>query len=207
MSITTYAELKAAITSWTDDGTEASDNADTYIDLAEAEFNRELRLREMEEEATVSLTSGVGNLPSDFLEMIFVESGTTPTYTLENIDRTTFANLETYSGDPLYYAIAGTTIKVNPTASSVPITYYESIPALSDSNTTNWLLTKYPMLYLVACEKHHAWKTRDYEAHDRAALKQANLISDLNSEDEKARYANVKLRTPVPSHRVNDQIF
>jgi hypothetical protein len=59
------------------------------------------------------------------------------------------------TGLPANYAITGgDTLVLAPapdTTYSIVLNYYRTIPALSDSATTNWLLTSHPDLYLAAC--------------------------------------------------------
>ena len=95
------------------------------------------------------------------------------------------------TGTPRYYTVVGTQLSVYPTPPStgitVHITYYASLPSLSNSNTTNWLLLKYPDLYLYGSLKHTAPYLRDDE---RIALwdalyqkaKEAALIANERSE-------------------------
>jgi hypothetical protein len=77
LSLTTYAGLKAAALRWVkrSGGTTVDDAMDDIVDLAEARLNRALRVAEMEASATVTLTSGVGALPTDYLEWREVWSG------------------------------------------------------------------------------------------------------------------------------------
>ena len=154
MSLQNYAELKTAINDWTDDGSEASDFADTYIDLCEAMFNQEIRVRDMETSSALTLdASGEADVPADFLEMRRVADVSSPGRSLEyltpDVMRDYFPILE--SGTPTSYTIEAGKIRVRP-AGAVTIYYYQTIPALSDSQTTNWLLTKSPMLFLAGCE-------------------------------------------------------
>lgn len=203
MAITQYAELKTAIADWTDDGSEASDYADTYIDLAETYFSQELRTREMVAEASVSLdSSGEGDLPSDFRAVRRVNSDTTPVCSLDFL--TPEIMQEYYptvtSGYPKHYTVEGGKLRVRDTASTVTLFYYQAIPALSDSQATNWLLTRAPQLYLAACEAEHAWRRRDYEGHQRAEQRRDTLMESLRREDKGARWpmasARVKGCTP-----------
>jgi len=56
------------------------------------------------------------------------------------------------TGQPVNYAIrSGSTIVLGPSPQEsydLVLNYYQKIPVLSDSNTTNWLLTAHPDLYL-----------------------------------------------------------
>lgn len=153
MAITTYAELKTAVAAWAD-RTDLTTPIIDFVTLTEATINNgdavndidPLRVREMETSASVSVTSGVGTLPTGFLEARRVYSATS-NRVLE------YAPPEWYldsfpSGDggyPTFYTIIGTDIHVS---SDVTMIYYKALPALSDSTTSNWLLTKAPNVYL-----------------------------------------------------------
>ncbi len=76
-----------------------------------------------------------------------------------------------------FFTIEGLSLLVRPIddGSSVQLLYYTKIPALSDSATTNWLLTAHPDLYLFASlveasmfgvndERAALWKGRRDEA-------------------------------------------
>ena len=197
MTIANYSELKTAIGDWTDDGSEASDFADTYIDLAGAYFNQTLRTREMEESASITLDSdGEGDLPSDYLEIRRVKSATSPVYDLEYMTpQVLLANYPTAtSGSPSHYTIEEGKIRVRKIGVSVTAYYYEQIPALSDSQPTNWLLTRSPLVYLTACEAEHAWRRRDYEGYERATQRRDMLLETLKREDKGARWPNAAAR-------------
>ncbi len=71
MTITTYDDLKDKFTESTLNWmarTFSDDEADEFIDLAEADFNMSLRCREMEAVTDLSPTSNVYTLPTDYLE-------------------------------------------------------------------------------------------------------------------------------------------
>lgn len=197
MSITSYSELKTALSDWTDDGSEVSSFADTYIDLAEAYFKQKLRTREMETSATITLDSdGEGDLPSDFLEIRRVNSVTNPVYDLEFMTPQVLrANYPTTtSGYPTHFTIEGDKIRVRKVGTSVTAYYYQTIPALSDNQTTNWLLDRSPLLYLTACEAEHCWRLKDYEGYQAAVQRRETLMEVLMTEDKGARWPNATAR-------------
>jgi hypothetical protein len=197
MSITTYAELKTAVQDWLDDSGIGSD-ADTYIDLAEAKFNRVLRLREMEESATLTPdSSGEASLPADFLEVRRLAVIGSPAYELSYATPQFVRDYDTYdvSGYAAFYTIEDGVVRVRPiTANTLNLVYYEKIPALSDSQTTNWLLDRAPDLYLVACQMEYAWKTMDYELQGRAEQRMERIIQQMEEEDKAARWPNATTR-------------
>lgn len=68
MALTTYSELKTAISNWTHRGDIAT-YADDLVTLAEARINREVRSTEMETAMSVTISSGVAAVPTGFLEL------------------------------------------------------------------------------------------------------------------------------------------
>ena len=77
-----YTDLKGEIATWLarSGDSNITDNVDTFIDLAEADFNRVLRTDEMIAEATLTLSSGVGTVarPSDYLQTVSAYNDTDP---------------------------------------------------------------------------------------------------------------------------------
>ena len=74
----TYDELKTAIGTWLN-RTDLTSYYDTFIDNAEAEFNRNIRHRDMVQRSDATADSQYLTLPTDWLEAINVKI-TTGTY-------------------------------------------------------------------------------------------------------------------------------
>lgn len=74
MAITTYSELQTAVASWLHRSDLTAQIPD-FIALAEDELNSQLRLRMMEVDETLTLTTGANTvaLPSRYLEPMFLE--------------------------------------------------------------------------------------------------------------------------------------
>ena len=71
MAISTFAELKTATANWLD-RSDLTDRIPEFIALAEARFNRNLRIRDMETVSTaISTVAGTReyNLPTGFVQM------------------------------------------------------------------------------------------------------------------------------------------
>jgi len=157
MAISTYSELQSAVTNWLRRGDDSDlvTRAPELIALAEAQFNRDLKHRKMEATSDLTLSASVKTvaLPTDYIEARALVLQTTPLVVLTYVTPT---QLDTNwaaggSGVPSEYSIIGSNIKVGITPDSgytLEITYYQKIAALSDSNTTNWLLTSHPDMYL-----------------------------------------------------------
>jgi hypothetical protein len=74
------------------------------------------------------------------------------------------------------------------------LVYYAKIPALSVSNTTNWLLQKMPALYLHGALMHLGMFNRDNELIQRSQAMVAAMIDGLNLTDTLGSYAKTGTR-------------
>lgn len=173
MSISTYSTLQDAIGNWLDHSLFSSRYPD-FIQLFEATANRRLRTRN--QETSTSLTpdsSGQATLPTDYLAWRRVTWLGSSRQELDYVEPSYFqAAFPSRPSDvPRFFTIEDSTLKVMPLDStSVQLEYYKQIPALA-SNSTNWLLTAHPDLYLfgslveaemfgVNDERVPAWKAR-----------------------------------------------
>lgn len=153
MSITTYAELQSSIADWLlrDDLTSV---IPTFISLAEAKFNRRIRDYRMVKRATAQVDTAYFAIPSDWQENVRFQLNTSPITTLEYVTPDQAAEekrLYNSSGRPAFFTMIGDEFQIVPAPDSTydaELTYYSKIPALSASNTSNWLLTKAPDIYL-----------------------------------------------------------
>jgi len=154
MSITTYTELQRAIENWLNTPAVAQD-IPSFIDLAEAKFNRRIRDYRMVKRATATVDTGYFVVPTDWLENIRFQLNTTPITTLEYVtpdqaaeERVIFSS----TGRPKFFTMIGSQFQVVPAPDSNTytgeLTYYSSIPALTDETTSNWLLAAAPDVYL-----------------------------------------------------------
>ena len=155
MALSTYAELKTSVADWLNRSDLTAAIAD-FVTLAESQIERVLRNRNMLTRGTGNITAEYTALPADFLDGLTLKlTGTNPITplqfeTLNNLDQlqnTTYLS----NGKPLFYAIIGTNFRVLPIPDSTyayEIDYYAKLAKLSVSNTTNWLLTQAPDIYL-----------------------------------------------------------
>lgn len=203
MSLDTYSSLKSAITDWLQGRTDLATNVDDFIDLAEADFNRIIRVREMETSATLTPDSdGEATLPSDYLAWRTVTALTDPRIQLGYVAPSYMEDQygDRASGYPAFFTITGSTMLVLPiTTYDVRLDYYEKIDALSDSNTTNWLLTKMPSAYLFMALKYAAiYLSADGEAQRYSSLANA-AVEALVNDDRQSRYARAAARVSGPT--------
>ncbi len=200
-SITTYTGLKAAIQSFYKDRSDLP--FDDLIGLAEAYFNVELRCREMEvvEDLTPDV-DGVCTLPTDYLEYKRVVELASIRRPLEYITEDGADSLypTRTAGLACHFMIVGNELTALEISSNdIELTYYQQIPALSDSNSTNWLLTRMPNLYLHCCLMYAAEWAKDPSStasmvHEAALVdKYKQLLIGL---DNRAKFANAGVTIP-----------
>jgi len=160
--IVDYASLQATVTEYLarDQDSTLIARIPTFIQLAEAKFNRQLFVRQMEQRSTalVNLTSDEPefiSLPSDFQSMRRVRlSGVAGKPCLEfksgvQLDEYRFG-ISDVAGQPRYFTVFGDEIELAPTpddAYTIEMVYRKIVPPL-ETNDPNWLLALAPDLYL-----------------------------------------------------------
>lgn len=205
MALATYNDLLSAITSWMYARTDIAANADDFIALAEDEINNGLeniatgeivRLRTRDMETTAEITpdsSGHATLPTDFLEWRQVTSTDSPRRDLKLIAPSFSEERYGYreSDLPEHFDIVGTELRIYPVSTTIiELIYYAKVPALTASNTTNWLLTKRPNIYLYGSLYHASMWLRN-EPNDMATFfaKFMSSIKALNETDKAGRWS------------------
>lgn len=119
----------------------------TFVELTTARLNRDLRVRQMIEQATLSVSGSLTALPADFLA---VKSVTCGIVRLSGITQDQMELVASDQGSPELYSILGDSIQVSPVPSAatpVVLTYYKALTPLA-SGVSNWALAEYPDLYL-----------------------------------------------------------
>jgi len=199
MAITTYAQLKTSVANWLnrDDLTSAIPD---FIALAEAQFNRNVRHRKMVTRLTSTVSNSYTNVPTDWLQTIRFQLNTNPVTPLLFVTpEQALEESMVYSAgqQPLFYTVVGEQFQVVPTrytSYSSELLYYAKIPALSDSNTTNWLLTESPDLYLYGALLQSAPYLKEDERLNTWAGIYKTLYDDMELADERARIGSSKLK-------------
>lgn len=152
--ITNYSTLKTEIANWIH-RTDLTSNIPTFIQLAESKISNSIKGLPLETQVTQTLTAGVNTLalPADYNEMQSIVVQSNPTSVLEFIPDNVLLhyNSTNTSGVPEFFTIIGNNIVLSKTPDSnysIVITYVAKLTSLSDVNTTNWVLTNFPYLYL-----------------------------------------------------------
>ena len=206
MALTTYAELKASIADFLnrDDLTSAIPD---FITLAEADMQRRVKHWRQEKRSTAELDTQYSAIPADFLEAIrfYITSNDTSPLELisqsEMLDRR-YRNADT-TGKPHYYAITAGEIEVYPTPDSTytaELYYYARTTALSDSNTTNWLLTYFPDAYLYGSLVHSAPYLKDDPRIQVWAALYQSAIDGINQSSDSAKHGSASRRMKIKAY-------
>lgn len=160
MTIASYSDLNTAVANYLkrDDLTS---RIPEFIVLAEAKFNRELRCRQMEVRSTTTINTASTEpqmiaLPTDFQSMrSFRLSSVSGKPRLEYMSDAQMDEYRTRIGDVTgqskYFSIFGSEIELAPTpdaAYTIEMKYRAIIPALTSTNTSNWLILLAPDAYL-----------------------------------------------------------
>ncbi len=206
MAITTYAELQTSIADFLNRDDLAS-VATSFISLTEADMQRKVRHWRMEKRSTAELDTQYSAIPADFVEVIrfhVTDNGTNP---LELISQSDLLQLKEQSrntaGTPKFYAFTAGELEVYPAPDgtyNVELYYIASIPALSDSNTSNWLLEQYADAYLYGSLVHSAPYLKDDARIQVWAALYQNAIDAINAESERSKYGGSGLRMKIRSY-------
>lgn len=199
MAISTYVELQTAVANWLarDDLTS---RIPEFITLAEAKFNRVLLHPKMEARSTVTVDTLLASpefidLPTDFQTMRSARlSGVAGKPRLSFMTQTQIDDYrysrDNVTGQPVYFSITGTQMELAPTPNDdydVQIVYRGNIPALA-SNSTNWLLTLAPDLYLYGALLEASPYIQNDERLSVWGSALATVIEQLNAHGERQSF-------------------
>ena len=203
MTISTFDELKTAIQSWMLERSDLSAQVELFIELAEHDMQKKLRTWQMEGRATIAstdFTSGRASLPTDFLKSRFLHPTSTPGRKLIKVSPDALLDIHPtpHAGLAKHYSIQGDgaatpglEIDVRPyPTNDLTLGYYKKIPALSVSQTTNWVLTEDPYCYLTGSLKYAAGWIRWGDDELKFASEFVGRMDLLNAVDQDARWGN-----------------
>lgn len=181
----TYSELRDAITSYAHrDDAGFVNSIDLFIDLFEIRANRELRTADMETVATATAVSGLIALPADYLELRDVKHND------ETMEYVTPQRLKEYGYNA--YTIIGNSIKTNHDI-GVTYRYYASIPAISGSVTTNWLLDSNQDVYLFGALAEFGLWARDQQLSVLFGGLRDSQLAGIKAADKAKRWSGAPL--------------
>lgn len=202
-----FADLKSQIAEWSNRQDWSDALVTSFVRMAEAKLNQELRVAQMIQMDDGIITSRCAPLPPDWLAMDLVRvansNGADGFLPARYKSRDEFFN-QTDKNTWMYYTIVGTQIFFGGTPDPVDgtvykLAYYGEVPALSDDQTS-WVYTKYPSLYLSAAMMH-AYMHAVGEEQQAGNAKQLveDQIQKLNAAHLGAKASGS--RVAMPRHR------
>ena len=199
MSISTYLQLKTAIQNWSKRGDTLS-VLDDFIDLAESDIAANLKVRSMESTTTglTGTSTRYLTLPTGFLSMRKFRLYTGGESFEIEYKAPESMNIQTAAGRPRFFTVTDQVEfdRVPDSDYSYDMAHFKSLPALSATNTTNDILTRFPTVYLYGSLFHFGqW------AHDAAMTQQYSMLFDeamkrANKLDRRGRHG------PAPAMRI-----
>lgn len=198
MGLSTYSELQASIADFMNREDLTAVIPD-FITLAEAQMQRDIEHWRMEKRAEVTLTDRYTALPDDFVKPIrlYVTGANrhlVPITQGEMQDKR-YQNADA-AGTERFYCITAGEIEIFPSPSSgtLEMYYVSKIPALSDSNTSNWLLDEAPGAYLYGALSQSAPYLKDDERLIIWSTLYSNAVNALNQASMDAKWGGQGLK-------------
>jgi hypothetical protein len=200
MALDTFANLKTAIADHLNRGDLTSYIPD-FITLAEAQMQRDLSKHYLREARTTLTVDGqFEDVPSDFYSPVRLSlQGKHRPLELMSLAEMQGRrdDCDDETGEPLGYAINGADLEFWPSPNdtyTADLVYIQTITALSDANTSNWLLVNGPDAYLYGSLIHSAPFLRDDERIGVWAALYKSAIDGLNHASTEARFGGTGLR-------------
>lgn len=198
---TNRTELKAEILDWANRSDLTTANTDNFIALAEAELFDDLLPRNFESEESLTLTTAQNYvaLPTGYISPIaFWLIVDTQRLLLEPALPQELP-YRTDSSQPRWWAIDGANIRFDCPAQQAYTAKFRMMKssALTASNTTNYLLTKRPDVYLSACMIQFAIWSKDSDDLAKWSAIHRKNVDSFKASENRAR-GIVPLRTDIP---------
>ena len=199
MDFSSYNNLKLAIASELN-RTDLDADLDGFISLCESQTERQLRVRQMVSTTTITLDSELETLPTDFLETRSLVLNTNP---VRLLNFRTIDSMAMYKAAfpapsrPSEFTVIGNSFQFLPvpdTKYTATLVYYQSIPRLSPSTQTNWLLRKAPDIYFYGALVNSAPYLKEDARIQTWATYYQGAIDALQIEDDRASTASTGLK-------------
>ncbi len=202
MAISTYSELKEAVINWSHRN-DLDLLIDDFIRLAEVDMfknntaHESLQTRAMEEISTATMSADAVALPDGFKQMRnlrFTDStgGDLISKTPDTIKR------RSGTGRPCFFSVT-TELQFDITpdqAYIIEMSYFRIPDPLTSSNTTNFILTNNPDIYLFGTLWELFSHAQDTEQRDYYYNAYSQAIDGANQEAQEGRYG------PAPAARI-----
>lgn len=155
MALTNWVGLITAVQEFTGRSDMSTAKVDYFIDLTENWLNNNIRAHDMETtNGSLTYSNGAITNPTDLLQwkrLSVTSNGSTRLLQPVTQEQNEMLDDGT-TGMPTRYIVRGSQTLLRPTPDSsqytISGTYYGKVPALSDTQSTNWVITNYSDVYL-----------------------------------------------------------
>lgn len=191
MSGLTYATLQTLATSWTH-RTDMAAQMPRFIALSEAEIFRELTLRNVEASVSGTTSGNTITLPADlaaFQRCIIQANG--QEYTLDYTPPASARSLTGALGLPTRFTVENGVLRLYSAPDgpySYTIFYLPQLTALSNTNTSNWLLENHEDVYLKSTLLQVAKFAKNFAEVDRLSAELGTALDSIKRSDERKRF-------------------
>jgi len=200
MAIASYSNLQQTVADWLNRA-DLTQQIPDFIKLAESTLNKTMRSPWMIQSTTISVSSNAqkASVPADMLEPLYLQINNSPSAPLEQVSPQQMITLRRArlrsSGTPVFFSVMGRSFEFAPVPSSttsIGVTYYQAIPPLV-SNSTNWLLTNYPDVYLYTTLLHASPFLKDDARTQLFANMVAQQIAQAVQQNDIVQMDNLKV--------------
>jgi hypothetical protein len=201
VALSNYSELQTAIAKWLVRN-DLTARIPDFITLAEARISRILRVRQMISQDTGTISAQAYTLPTDFVEVLRLRLDTETDKPLEYrpIEDSELRVAGVESGEPNWFSVVGGELRFYPSPDGdydLTLDYYAKVPALSDTNTTNWLLTAAPDLYL-SMSMAAAYSATLEDEREQVWMGKANaVITSMHAAEARAKRTSGPRRSRI----------
>lgn len=214
--IRNYGDLKAAVALWIDrDDDEFVNQIPNFINFAEKEIYRAVRIPRFEREIYLKITNGMAYIPTDLLQVNYIMKAQTGevyrTTSLEELDwlrRGKTTHTSQFNESEVVWARTTGRFYFNPpitatipegtelTGNEVLLSYYRDTAEMVNDTDSCAILTIAPELLLYTALKHACLFVQDDAAVQKwAALAMASM-SDIQKQADNAEYSGSPLVIP-----------
>lgn len=186
--ISSYDELRAQVAKWLGRTTDPdlAANIPTFVQLFESQARQRLTSRVGEvRSVNSSITQEYTALPSDFIRVRSVKRLSPQEGKITLVTDAVIDSFDTEAGLPVRASISQRSLRLHPKPSMTVVVQltYTTLPALSGTNASNWLLDLHPEAYLYGALAHSA----RYLDDDRADSFEARSFAILDEINKTAR--------------------
>lgn len=194
MAISTYKDLQESVKDWLNrSDSQTVNQIPNFINFAEKELHRNLRIPPFEGGAVVTVQNGAFRVPSDlveFINLIIPYQGIMRQTSVDDLFKsklsfTRMANLGFVSPDV-------------PNGTKINITYYLDQEELKKDDDTSILLDVAPELLLYTSLKHAATYAQDEEDIQKYTMLAQAAYQQLVEQNEQMKYSGSPIAIPSP---------